>query len=742
MMSSYLTQLVSQISNLGVNQDSNKYLQTHQDDTPKLKYITVFNPKYVSAKAETNQELIKQIMCFISLDELNDDSELNKVEQVKIIGLIQAIEGLSSSFGYQGSDSHDNVNSIKASKSIILVKRLEGDFKIACSVSIPLNGVKEAAINDQMIKLLHQSHQFFVILNTSLQNIIDNYGIEILQNLLKEHWMGFLKNYNSENFKFPPSVQWPNSLNYKGFLGFFDNHMHQNLYKQSSLDLSYNVKVEMDQLYKHPVSGTVPNGIIISHFDKSLPKTYGLVYCNNLYDDDIQDYPIDKSSLIDIYNLLEYYDYHEKLNTSDLTKLSNHDLFSSPQSMKQNISFDVPESDEEEEQSGLLRSSAVAAMDLLNPVNLTNNLMILPLSFTMNSMMNITQSTYNTIDNSRNWLKIPSYFKFGSSEENEVDDDEYDDDEGSYLVGLVNNEGNERIQRKLVYLNTQLGDNKQEEREYLLVIYQKNHTYITLIYESSLTELDDPNFYTNLSHEVMIPLTTSLQNVISGGAELEASVGSLTQSSNGMIVNGTIDQQLDSDFFFVIYDKTEGWIKSSLPYLPLPLENMSNLDQISKLQLNIRSAMFYLHDQLSDLFFFQNNNQQFFKNESMNEYFHKFNTNKINDWMFYYIKYQDKFIIIIKNQNHKQKASKTKAKMASISKQKAATQAAQATQPNTEPIVSHDSISINTATTMHSPLVNTSDKVNYQVNNDFEFIHNLGEDVKLWFENFQINGNT
>ncbi|CAH6719190.1 hypothetical protein CLIB1444_02S02938 [[Candida] jaroonii] len=667
-MTSYLSQLIPRLS---LNGGSNKYIQTEQAKTPKLQYITIFNPSYVNAKDETNEELMKQIISFISTND-GDELESNKVEQLRIIGLIQAIEGLSGTF-----DESKDTNIIKSTKSSIIVKRLEGDFILACSISMPENGIKESSINHQMIQLISQSYDFFKILNTSFQNILDNYNRDILKNLIQEHWGGFLVNFNSENFKFPPTVKWPNSLNYRGFLGFFGS------YKKSSVEFNYNSKVEIDEFCQ---TQSVPmHGIIISYFDKLLPKKYGLVYSNNLFDDTIQDYPISEESLIKIYNLIEYYEYHEKLNTEQFTKLSNDDLFSSPKIMKDTINVEIEEEDEE---AGFFANTTNTAMDILNPINITNNLVISPINYTMNSMKQLSDTS--------NWLKIPSYLKFGVVEEAPELEQSDDEDEGEFIVGLLD----EIIYRKLIYLDTLTKDGS-EEREYSLVIYSYKQMFVTLIYDSSTPELDNKEFYQNLRSE-LLPILNELDTTIINGGSLIASTSSLPRSVNGLISNDTIENQLDSEFFFVIYDKNENNFKSSLPYLPLPLNSLSELNQYDKAHLNIRSAMFYLHDQLLDIFFLQNEGKLFLKENSIKEYFHKFSTNKINDWMFYYISMGEKFIIIIKNSNHN-KRKKTKK--------------------------------VN-ATTISTSSISMENDLKLSI------LENLGDDVKLWFETFQMNGDT
>lgn len=768
-MSHYISQFVPKLTSFGTdNSIKNDYLRTIQGKTPKLKYITIYNPSFIGGKGETNEELLEQVFCFITDNEKGDDIKSNQVEQIRIIGLIQAIEGLSDSFN-EDNENNDNVDNIvnndnnidakvvKANKSSIIVKRIEGDFRIACSISMPEDGIKRAAIDHQMVELINKSYKFFRLLNTSFSNIITEFNKGILKNLMKEHWLGFLRNYNSENFKFPPTVKWTNSLNYRGFLGMFNNVSNAkdknktDLYKRSSIELNYNMRYEIDHILNMEGSSTdkAPKGIILSYFNKAIPKKYGMIYFNNSYDEEINDNSILKNSLIDIYNYLEYYDYHEKLTTEKLTKLSNDDLFSSPDTMKDIINTELSDDYKSDPgvsgdpEEGFFRQSASMAVDLLNPINLTNNLVILPINYTMNSMMNLhlggdsnfqsgsTSSQSHGNDTSEDsWFKLPSYLKFsnwsgtqestsGNSNIQHNDDTALsgneDEDQGNYVVGLLDSTESDSasIHRKLVYLDTKLPNGKSEEQEYLLVIYMKNDIYMVLIYKSSITVLDELNFYKELKRNILVPTINDLELIINGSTNnMESSISSLPTSVNGMIQNGegTISDQLDSDFFFIVYDKTENVLKSSLPYLPLPI-NLQQLSQLNRASLNIRNVMFYLHDQLSDLFFLQET--EFFHDNCINEYFHKFNTNHINDWMFYYLKFDENYIVIVKNVNANgsggsNSTSSNKKKQKLINQLKAS---------NLNSIIPDNDVKL-------------------------EFLDNLGDDVKLWFENYMVNGAT
>ena len=165
-------------------------------------------------------------------------------------------------------------------------------------------------------------------------------------------------------------------------------------------------------------------------------------------------------------------------------------------------------------------------------------------------------------------------------------------------------------------------------QEHQLVTYHKDDIYVTLVCESSDPKLDLSGFYKSLETSLLNPIIEQIETVALGGSMLQTSVNSI----RSLYVPNDIDQ----DFYITCNPKQRNF-QSSLPYLP-HLSNM-NSDTLTKYQL---TALYYLHDQLSNIF-----QPTFFENQ-LHEFFHKFTSNKLNDWMFYYIKYQDKYIIIMK----------------------------------------------------------------------------------------------
>jgi hypothetical protein len=232
------------------------------------------------------------------------------------------------------------------------------------------------------------------------------------------------------------------------------------------------------------------------------------------------------------------------------------------------------------------------------------------------------------------WLTIPpilKQFTFGGFTEPQEQDEEPDEEiPGEYLIGLRTERNQQIIHKKLVYF---------DDKEYSLVIYSKDEVYITLIFDSTVDQLNNTQFYMDLKQNILDPSIEEITTTCILGS-INGSLGSLKS------LNKFMSTPLDSDFFFVIYDVQQGWYKSSLPYL------------LTNSTMKLHNAMIYLHDKLTGLFIVKNNRDFFTENNLMDEYFHKFTSNKSNDWMFYYIRHDSKVILIIKNLNRHAKATK------------------------------------------------------------------------------------
>ncbi|KAK6198002.1 uncharacterized protein RJT21DRAFT_131647 [Scheffersomyces amazonensis] len=752
-MASYFTKFLPQLGdNGGLTNSNSPYYDTKSTYNPQLKYLSVFNPSLIeNSNAETSEELFQQIICFISSNSQAEGnqslSEEEKIEQLKIIGLIRGV----NSFAVDFNNSKDNdVTIINSSKSSIILINIESEYFLACSISFNAkHNNKSNFTNHQLIKLIKSFYRNFVIQNTSFGNIVEKYQLPVLKQLLLQYWQGFYFNYNSQYYKIPPGLSWPNSLNYKGFLGLLPS---DRLYKRSSLSLNFQATSEISNIVQGD-SESIPKGIIISYFNKLFPKKYGLLH--------VESNPkLSENELIDIYSWLEFHDYHQTLTTEALSNINFDENFKSNLSVIPDLESETSSTANSATSSGNfqqittenLRAVTSTALEMLNPRNITPNLAISPINYTVNTMLSIGDQVkhYGTgiVESveevtSGGWLSVPPLLKnlslsgAGNTENetivenaipNDDDDDEIEEENtGEYLIGskfdLSTNTNT--VFKKLVYLKTKVDDNKEEEREYQLVIFKKDDIILTLVYESGWDQLDNIEFYETLAQDTLSPAIDEIDNSVLGASIIGTSVGSL----NGIIRKN----ELDNDFFFIVFDKEEGWIKSSLPYLP----HINLNEEENKPLIRYQSAIFYLHDQLTSLFLMQRNNN-FFTHNKMGEYFHKFTSNKQNDWMFYYIKHKGKFIIIIKNRNHS-----TKKKRKSIAYRKLSVVPPSITSNMSSPISNgHEQLESQVVDTSLMPELD--DGILHRISDyaHLGFLDNLGDDVKYWLAEFSSTSAT
>ncbi|CUM46302.1 uncharacterized protein AC631_02445 [Debaryomyces fabryi] len=761
-MNNYFTQFIPQ---LGRQDSTDTHNSTHRECLyPKVKYICVFNPSHISDKCESNNELIKQILCFVSenmdCDPENRDVSFEENDKLKIIGLVRGINSFMQGFA---KDVQSDSNIIKTDTSLLIVKQVEASYYIICCVSISaISQNNSKIVSHQMSKLIDQAYNHFVVLNGSFERVLEEYNLEILKNSLDDFWREFIGSYNSEYLKFPSKLLWANCMNYRGFLGLLGTN-RLNVYKKSSIILNDSTNDQIDRiLYNESQDERLkPKGLIISYFDQTEPKKYGMIYSNSSLAGETDKKLIQPQELINIYNWLEYYDFHHKLDGESLTSLDYEGFFSSSDTIREQLNSEqqvlISLASVNDSDTRSVMSTAASTFDMINPINLTNDYIILPFNSTMNNVMgfsgingDVNHQAPNQDSSIGNWLSIPSYLKpftqnnshdaniNASSEHTDEcsspNDETDDESDGYFIIGLSKDaNSNNIITKRLVYLNSVVQKNDGEltinKREYLIIVYALNKIIFTLVYDSSLNELNQEAFYTNLSKVILYPLIEELNTVLMNGSIIGNSVGSLPRSLDSLRINNGktyISPGLETDqnqnFYFIIYDNNEGWVKSSLPYLPLlspSLNAMSeNESQLNKSNIRYKSAIFHLHDQLSDIFIAQRNND-FFKGDNMNEFFHKFNSSRHFDWMFYYIKYNNRFIVIIKSRNRNHRIT-PKRNTTAISKK-----------PNT-----HEPVS-SIATNQQNRNMVLQQLTDYA---HLGFLNNLGDDVKLWLESFGLDG--
>jgi len=676
-MNNYFTKYIPNIRLSNTVDSDDHTIGNSTNSLPHINYIIIFNPTFVSPKAESDEELIKQIIVFLQGKDL-PESQFSQIEQLKLIGLLRGIESLGESFSNSTTSTTTGKKPtiLKSLDSSTVMIELESNYFLACNITISsqINDQTVNGINQQLLKSIMQSQRYFELFNKSIDYTYNQYGINYLQGSLKSFWRNFLTMFNSQSITIPisptSSINWFNGLNYQGFLGL----LPYTQYKKSSIIINQQIREDIELFMNHNKS---VSGVLINYFNLKLPKRHGVVYMNT-----IGNKYIDNDGLIDIYNWLEYNQYHD-----NLSNLNNGGVLSS------NLSVASSPPQEGENQDGNASDGTTdtqfgfdvsLGLRVLNPVNLTNNLVISPINYTVSTVMEGTQVS--------NWLAMPQFIKkltvgddnetaelppdqTADINENRSEEDE-DDLSGEFIIGL---QSDGSILRQVVYLKTT--DSTYQEHQ--LVTYHKDDIYVTLVCESSDPKLDLSGFYKSLETSLLNPIIEQIETVAMGGSMLQTSVNSI----RSLYVPNDIDQ----DFFYITCNPKQRNFQSSLPYLP-HLSNM-NSDTLTKYQL---TALYYLHDQLSNIF------QPIFFENQLHEFFHKFTSNKLNDWMFYYIKYQDKYIIIMKNKSK-----------------------------NTTSTLTNNQLSASVPPTIERSIVNRISEgvLDYA---KLGFLENLGDDVKYW----------
>ncbi|KAI5963226.1 CCZ1 [Candida pseudojiufengensis] len=566
-MASYITQYFPHISSLSlsstddINQDSYNPLEYN-----KVNYIIIVDSSN-DLKSEENDPT-KDIIAYAQ----NEVTEDNLDKRKNSIGIIKGI--LAFIKGFSSHKAQEQPMILKLSNESIVVLQLESLYLLVCSVN-----TKDDRVIKQLQFLIKQQHCFFKLSNKSIQENEIKLGKDISNKLLVEWWTKFIKSYNSQELLI--DIGWPNHLNYLGFISIYMPGIN---HRNSSITTSNRLKEDIKKTLRS--EDLVPSGVLINCFSK-VPKKLGYIYSQVLDDS------IENESIIDVYNLMEYEfifkEQNEDLNASNL--------------------------DEIDETSGPL--------SILNPMNLTNSLVVQPWNSVSGIIRRESQET-STDDNQTTagsgWLSMPNFFGKSNDYKPVIQTPQEEMNNGQFLYGI---QTDQTIKRKIVYLPTKIDDIIKNE-EYQLITFVKDEIYITLIYSSSfINQLDDPIFYSNL-----LPTLNSIYEDI----EQESLNSTLSKSINS-IKTINISSKIDSEFLYTIFNLKNKSFTSSLPLII-----NSNKSKNHQIIINI-------HNQIIEIL----NNLNFLS--SINEFYHKFKSNQNNDWIFYLIKYNFKIIIIIKNKN-------------------------------------------------------------------------------------------
>ncbi|KAI5952222.1 CCZ1 [Candida margitis] len=590
-MTSYLT---NYLPSFRTSLNSTENVETLNSGEPgQIKYIAIIDTssEVPGTKDESDAELDKKLIVFVSGD---SQVEISSNVKIRLAGLMQGVYAFSSEF-IASSKPEEKVKRpmvISAASESFVAIQIEESYSLICSIAS-----NDGIVLKQLQFILNQQHVFFQLFHKSLSTMKEEAGAEVLQNVSSQWWSGFLSKYN-QNLT-TRNIKWPNMFNYLGF-----NSIIMEGYKKSSISMSNRVKDEFRKLILE--EELIPHGLIVGCFTPATKKL-GLIHVQSLKEE------VELQSLIDVYRWMEF-DY---ITQTENDESAGHN-------------GDTETVTEED------------AMNFLNPMNLTNNLVVSPWNKMSNMIRSgsVTDAT-NASENSsqtnstsvRPWLSMANVFGTSSEPSNSTNEVVSDSDDrqeslnsgedvfGRFLHGMQRDRS---ILRKLVYLPSKKDDsdvatNKSSlESEYQLVTYFHDDIYITLVYDSSdTTRLDDAQFYSHLASTILEPLREEV-------VQYQAStLGTSTTSMNTLNL-----ATIDGNFLYTVFDFKHMHYTSSIP-----LVLYQNDDKYPTI-VNI-------HDQLIKI----SENFDF----TAHEFYHKFTLGNKHDWMSYIIKYGTKLIVIIKN---------------------------------------------------------------------------------------------
>ncbi|SGZ50323.1 CIC11C00000004095 [Sungouiella intermedia] len=718
---------------------------------PEINYITLFNPKWADDHDESLDNLSKQILFFITpgltdpmtLDE--DQLARQKGEHLNVVGLLRGSWSLAKEFGKSSGSMR-----VLVSGAAIIVVEIEEDFFIALSVALPSTlSERHEAIRIQMESLIQAAHRTFKLLNPPFSKLKEIYSVKGMSDYLSGYWQQFMGNFNdASKVQFGPKLLgWPTRMNPRGVFQVLPH----NSYRKSSVKVPDSLRPDLEDLIKD--FSLQPAGYFVVNYNKAIPKKCGVIYSKS----DWGNLKIENEALTDLFNLLEFLEYHGELVTDRLSKRNTlSHLFDQLESNSVEVSDD--EEDDNASQSHFSMNPA-AAIELLHPVNITNNLVIQPLSTTVSTTVNGLRSLGLAVN-----LQLPaapSWWSLGGFRGSEApapvtegDDAHSKEDSGSFILGA---NGDQMVTRLLIHLPTIIEKTKDlertpegseseatigatddgineptedatdatedatkdggkitttEVREYLLVLYSHEGIVQGFIFDSSHELLSQKPFYEDLKWDVCEQTMGVIQEcfqISSGGIGLSTSISSLPNPLMAIITGKLVESQIpqyediDSDFFFIVYDTQEHSYQTSLPYLPISVPIVDG--EVVKIAQSFNNAIFHLHDQLTDHFVVKSAGRVFTPVSVVNEHLHKFSSNKSNNWLFYSIRHKTKAIVIIRNYNTKHKHTNKSKNIA---------------RPEGEGLLNQISESVHDYASLG-------------------FLDTLGEDVKVWLEKLGRN---
>lgn len=623
-MASYLSNLLDKLK-------GDDLLQANlQSAHPRINFITVYNPSLSNPKKEDPAELSKSIVCFV-----DDNLSIELHAKLTIVGIIR---GSCSMLHELLPSLQDSPTVIHLDGSSIVVVDLDGSNKLACLISLPdaLN-TRKPLVQKQVAKLLLEHHRLFVILHSSFDTLLKS---SLLSLSLSRFYKDFLTNYNAATSSFfgPKSLIWPNTLCYSGvFLAFPTGS-----FKKSSVRVPDSLKPDFTRiLQKCPF---LPTAAFVSLLNPVSQKQSGLVYANSTI---LLSATVPEADLRSLHNMLELFAYQNRLDRQSLGKRNVFsDLFTAADHEEASNEYtEADEPAEDEDLSSMLpQLNSAAALQVLNPIALTNSLVVLPLSTTLNGLK---------------YLGLVMQYPWTSQSETPQENTEIvpdtKEEKPAFVIGLGNTDDVENITSFLVYLNTTL-DHQNEIIEYLLVVYKHGDVVVSLLFPSSVQELSETSFYTTVQEKIcepIIELVEECKAISASGMVLSSSMTTLPTPMDTLIHE---KREVDDDFFYIVYDPRDQSYQTSLPFLPAPILLVQNTHtEVARVTQQYRNAFFHLHDQIADYFIVKGSANIFDGDCGVKEHLHKFSVNKYNDWLMYFIRYKQKSILIIRNFNSKSK---------------------------------------------------------------------------------------
>lgn len=699
-MNNYFSDLISKLGGGALGLTAYDETPVSENSPLRISFITLYNPSWAKESDESLEGLSHQILFFVTPQTLGTENNVTEAaagdertflrEQLNLVGLIRGSCSLLLDFG-----SMEGPITIETSDGALVVIEIAQGYFLAVSLLCKTKDkYKLGACVKQVTNVIEQAQRYFELMHLPLENLVKRHGKGATRLVSRSHWLTFLQNYNlGADIPFGPGrLVWPHLQNHRGFFEFLPNNCH----KRSSLKFPRFLRKEMDDLVLD--SSDPPTGYFIAGVGQGSIKHSGVLHLNLG-----RETTLDEKAVVDLYKLFEDVNancmltpefFVQLTNANDIQTLLGREWKRASDIAKQQETVSQNEDSEDESLSEIEVSSASAALAMLNPVRLTNSLVVQPINGTVNGFMNLGMAVTEQIYEAPNWFNRLNYFGgalhdsqntvVGAAAESDIDGAE----SGEYLIGLVG----ERITRFLVYIPTTSGNGLASHREYLVIAYKREGLLAVLIYESGSEVLESPGFYSDLKASVLEPLIDLSRLTFNGSAPLSNSISSLPAPIE-VAVHGAegVRQEIDSEFFFVIYDTEKHYYETSLPNLLICEPTLGVIDKHKQAFMRV---IFHLHDHLITHFILETRERIFRPDGIVYEQLHKFPSSKNNDWLIYSMRHKAKVILVIKD-NHKPKAQL-----------------------------------VTTPTTSGNYLLRVTDGVYGAAN--FGFLESLGGDVRVW----------